>query len=62
MDIQQILRWIVVAIVLIVAVVLLGALLQIAGFLLKFALRILLILFLVAIVLRFFGLVKERRR
>lgn len=61
MNIQQILRWIVVAIVLIVAVVMLEAILNIAGFLLHFGIRVLLILLLVAIVLRFFELLRGRR-
>ncbi|MFK7845512.1 MAG: hypothetical protein AB8G77_09430 [Rhodothermales bacterium] len=61
MDIQQIIRWIVIAIMLLVAVVILGAILNIAGFLLQFAIRALLILFVVAVVLRFFTVLKERR-
>lgn len=46
---------------LLVAVVILGAILNIAGFLLQFAIRALLILFVVAVVLRFFTALKERR-
>ncbi len=61
MDIQQIIRWIVITIMLLVAVVILGAILNIAGFLLQFAIRALLILFVVAVVLRFFTALKERR-
>ncbi len=61
MDIQQVLRWIVIAIVLIVAMSLLSVILDIAGALLAFGLKVLLILFLVAVVLRFFDLVRERR-
>lgn len=61
MDTQQILRWIVIAIVLIVAVSLLGFILKIGAVLLKIGLRILLILFLVALCLRFFDLLRERR-
>ncbi len=62
MDIQQILRWIVIAIVLVVAVSLLGAILQIGALLLKIGLRVLLILFLVALALRFFDLLRKKRR
>ena len=61
MDIQQIIRWIVIAIVLLVAVVVLGVILNIAGFLLQFAIRARLILFLIAVVLRFFSVLKSRR-
>lgn len=61
MDIQQVLRWIIIAIVLIVAVSLLSVILDIAGALLNIGLKVLLVLFLVAIVLRFFDLVRERR-
>ncbi len=50
------------AIVLMVAVVLLSLILKVAGFLLGYAIRILIVLFLVAVVLRFFGLLQERRR
>ena len=61
MDIQQIIRWIVLAIMLLVAVVILGAILNIAGFLLTYAIKALLILFVVAVILRFFSVLKERR-
>jgi len=62
MDLQQILRWIVIAIVLMVAVVVLSLILKVAGFLLGYAIKVLIVLFLVAVVLRFFGLLQERRR
>lgn len=61
MDIQQIIRWIVIAIVLLVAVVVLGVILNIAGFLLQFAIKALLVLFLIAVVLRFFSVLRDRR-
>lgn len=61
MDTQQLLRWIVIAIVLIVAVSLLGFILDVAGFLFKIGLRVLLVLFLVALCLRFFDLLRARR-
>ena len=61
MDIQQIIRWIVIAIMLLVAVVILGFILDIAGFLLHFAIRALLVLFVVAVVLRFFEVLRQRR-
>ncbi|WP_457653343.1 hypothetical protein [Rhodocaloribacter sp.] len=62
MDLQQILRWIVTAIVLMVAVVVLSLILKVAGFLLGYAIKVLIVLFLVAVVLRFFGLLQQRRR
>ncbi len=61
MDIQQIIRWIVIAIMLLVAVVILGAILNIAGFLLQIAIKALLVLFVIAVILRFFSVLKERR-
>jgi len=61
MDIQQIIRWIVIAIMLLVAVVILGAILNIAGFLLQFSIKALLVLFVIAVILRFFTALKERR-
>ncbi len=61
MDIQQIIRWLVVAIVMIVAVVLLDVILNVFGFLLEMGVRVLLILLLVAIVLRFIDLFRKRR-
>ena len=61
MDIQQIIRWIVITIMLLVAVVVLGAILNIAGFLLQFAIKALLVLFGIAVILRFFSVLKERR-
>ena len=62
MNIQQVLRWIVVAIVLIVAFSMLSVLLDVARFLLWTGLKLLFVLFLVALALRFFDLVRERRR
>lgn len=62
MDIQQIIRWIVIAIMLLVAVFILGSILNIAGFLLQFALKALIILFVIAVILRFFTALTERRR
>lgn len=61
LEIQQILRWIVTAIVLMVAVVLLGFVLKIAGFLLGYAVKGLVILLLLAIVVRFIGALQQRR-
>jgi membrane protein YdbS with pleckstrin-like domain len=62
MSIEQVLRWIVIAIVMMVAVVLLSVMLQTAGFLLRFALKVLVVLFVVAVVLRLFEAVSRRRR
>ena len=61
MDVQKVLRWLVTAIVLLVAIVLLGFILQVTGFLLGYVIKILLILLAVAIVLRFFTILQERR-
>jgi hypothetical protein len=61
LDIQQILRWIVTAIVLMVAIVLLGVVLKMAGFLLSYAIKGLLILLLIAIVVRLIGALQQRR-
>lgn len=51
-----------IAIVLIVAVALFGVILKIAGFLLGYALKALLVLLLIAIVLRFFSVLQQKRR
>lgn len=60
-DLHTVLRWIVVVVVLIGAVMLLGFLLSVAGGLLGLAFKALLLLLLVAIVLRFFEQLKGRR-
>jgi len=60
-DLHTVLRWIVVVVVLIGAVMLLGVLLSVAGGLLGLAFKALLLLLLVAIVLRFFEQLKGRR-
>lgn len=62
MNVQQILRWIVVAIVLLVAVSLFSVILKVGAVLLNIALKILLVLLLIAIVLRFIGGAQRRRR
>jgi len=62
MDIQLVLRWIMIAIVLIVAISLFGVILKIAGFLLGYALKALLVLLLIAVVLRFFSVLQGKRR
>ncbi len=61
MDAQQVLRWLTVAIVMMLAVVVLSFVLKFAGFLLGYAIKILVILLVVAIALRFFTLLQERR-
>lgn len=61
LEIQQILRWIVTAIVLMVAIVLLSVVLKMAGFLLHYAIKGLVILLLLAIVVRLIGALKQRR-
>ncbi len=61
MDIQQILRWIVIAIVMIVAVVLLDSVLGVLGFMLHIALPVLLGLLILAIILRFISMLRARR-
>ncbi|HEU5117842.1 MAG TPA: hypothetical protein VFT74_14540 [Isosphaeraceae bacterium] len=62
MDVQQVLRWIIIAIVLLVAVALLTVILKVGFVLLWLALKILVILLVVAVILRFFSALKERRR
>ena len=61
MDIQQILRWIVIAIVMIVAVVLLDSVLGVLGFMLHIALPVLLGLLIIAIILRFISMLRAQR-
>ena len=61
MDIQQILRWIIIAIVMIVAVVLLDSVLGLLGFMLNIALPVLLILLVTAVILRFVSMLRARR-
>lgn len=61
MDIQQILRWIAIAIVLIVAAGVLSIILQVGAVLLKLALKVLLFLLIVAIILRFVDAIRQRR-
>lgn len=61
MDAGKILKWLVTAIVILIAVVLLGLVLQIAGFLLKFAIKALLILLAVAVVIRLVEVLTGRR-
>lgn len=61
LDVQQVLRWIVTAIVLMLAIVLLGFVLKVAGFLLGYAIRGLIILLLIAIVVRLIGGLKSGR-
>lgn len=61
LDVQQVLRWIVTAIVLMLAIVLLGFVLKVAGFLLGYAIRGLIVLLLVAIVVRLIGGLKSGR-
>lgn len=61
LDVQQVLRWIVTAIVLMLAIVLLGFVLKVAGFLLGYAIRGLIVLLLIAIVVRLIGGLKSGR-
>ncbi len=61
MDIQQVLRWIVIAIVMIVAICLLDSVLGLVGFLLNIALPVLLVLLVTAIILRFISMLRTRR-
>lgn len=62
MSIENVLRLLVVAIVLLVAFWLLGLLLKIGAALLSLGVKLLVILLLVAIVLRFIDLVRNKRR
>lgn len=62
MSIERVLRWLIVAIVLVVAVGILQVVIDIAAGLLDVAVPLLLILLLVAVVLRFFGYWRQERR
>lgn len=62
MSIERVLRWLVVAIVLVVAVGILEFVIGIVQGLLDVAVPVLLVLLLVAVVLRFFGYWREERR
>jgi hypothetical protein len=62
MFLQQVLRWLVIAIVLIVAFSMMGFVLKIGAVLFGLALRILLLLLIVAIILRFVTVLQTKRR
>ena len=62
MNIQQVLKWIVMAIVMVVAILLLIPILQFGAQLLWLAVKVLLVLLLIAIVLRFIGQLQHHRR
>ncbi|PSQ98242.1 MAG: hypothetical protein BRD48_07950 [Bacteroidetes bacterium QS_9_68_14] len=62
MSIERVLRWLIVAIVLVVAVGILQVVIDIAAGLLGVAVPLLLVLLLVAVVLRFFGYWRQERR
>ena len=61
LDVQQILRWLVMAIVAMVAIVVLGVILKVAAFMLPYAVKGLVILLIVAIVLRLITAVRANR-
>ena len=61
MSIARVLRWLVIAIVLVVAVSLLDVIVHLASWLLEIAVPVLLVLLLVAVVLRFFGYWRNER-
>jgi membrane protein YdbS with pleckstrin-like domain len=60
-SIARVLRWLVIAIVLVVAVSLLDVIVDLASWLLEIAVPVLLVLLLVAVVLRFFGYWRNER-
>jgi hypothetical protein len=62
MTIERVLRLILIAVVLMVAVSLLGVLLQVGMWLLGFAVQVLVVLLVVAAALRFWELLREKRR
>ena len=62
MQSQTVLRFLVGAIVTILAVVLLGVIAKVGGALLSLGLKLVLVLLLVAVVVRFLSLIDERRR
>lgn len=61
MNSQSLLRVLSVAIVVLLAVLLLGGVLQIAGFVLSLGFETLLVLLLLAIGVRFYGIIKNKR-
>ena len=61
MGLQQALRWIVIAMIIVIALLLLNELLDVLGFLAELALRILIGLFILAVVLRVAGFFLGRR-
>ena len=61
MDLQLVLRWLIIAIVVVVALSLLSVLLKVAGMLLPYALKALIILFLVAVAIRFYSLLDRKK-
>ena len=61
MNIEQVLKWIAIAIVLIVAGGVLSVILQVGAVLLKLALKVLLFLLIVAVALRFIDVIRQRR-
>lgn len=61
MGLQQVLRWIVIAMIIVIALLLLNELLDVLGFLAGMALRILIGLFILAVVLRVAGFFLGRR-
>jgi hypothetical protein len=61
LDVQQILRWLVMAIVAMVAIVVLGVILKVAAFMLPYAIKGLVILLVAAIVLRLITAVRAKR-
>lgn len=62
MDPQEILRWLISLIALLLGVIILSLVLKVAGFLIGFAIKAVVILLLVAIVFRFVSMVQSKRR
>lgn len=61
LDVQQILRWLVMAIVAMVAIVVLGVILKVAAFMLPYAIKGLIILLVVAVILRIVTAMNSKR-
>lgn len=55
MDIQKLLRWLILGVVILIAASLLGLLIDIGTALLKVALQVLVVVLVVALIVRFFG-------
>ena len=61
MDVQQILRWITIAIVCLVALLLLSIVLKMAGFVMPLLVKSVVILLVAAVAVRFYSILRDKR-